>query len=207
MSITIQNIEIPSYAGVTIRNQLFQQEGNKRLIVLLPGRGYAVTAPLLHYCLHIGMDNGFDVLRVEYGFQIAQTDLPSENIPDIQQESVLAVRKALKTGRYDELVVVGKSLGTPIAAMIANEHSPNIPTKCVLLTPIQRCHELVTVPTLAVIGTDDAAYAPDLAVGTQLVQWKVYDGLNHSLEKTGDLAASLAILPDIVQSCADFIIK
>ena len=176
MSVTIQNIEVPSYAGVTIRNQLFQQEDNKRLMVLLPGRGYTVTAPLLHYCLHIGMDNGFDVLRVEYGFQIAQTDLPYENIPDIEQESALAVRKAHAMRQYEELVVVGKSLGTPIAAMIANEHSSHMPTKCVLLTPIQRCHELVTVPTLAVIGTDDAAYAPDSAVDTQLVKWKVYDG-------------------------------
>ena len=206
MSVWVESVAIPSYAGVTIRNQLYQKVGNKKLMVLLPGRGYTIAAPLLYYNFKLGWSNGYDVLRVEYGFHVAQSALAQDNIPDITQESTLAVEKALEADDYEELVIVGKSLGTPIAALIANQHP--ITTKCLLLTPIQSSHKIVEkAPTLAIIGTSDPLYDAEATVDTDWVTWKVYPDLDHSLEKRGDLNASLAILPDIIQTCADFILR
>jgi len=202
---TVTLIEVPSYAGVTIRNTLFQRAGNTRLMVLLPGRGYTVAAPLLHYSFNIGWNHGYDVLQVSYGFHAAQSSLNVEDMPAIHQESVQAVTQALEAGAYAELVLVGKSLGTPIAAMLANQQPTA--TKALLLTPIQKCYQLVkATPTLAVIGPADRVYEGGMAVDTDIVTWKVYEGLDHSLEKPGDLAASLAILADIMQTCATFIV-
>ena len=202
MTFKVQPIAIKSYAGVTIQNTLAGERG-KRLAVMLPGLGYSVEAPLFHYLIKIIWATGDDVLLVKYGFQVAQTDYTPLNQADITQESQQSITKALENG-YDELIIIGKSLGTPMASIFANHFS--LTSKLILLTPIHNCHQLVeNTPTLAVIGTKDVRYEDGLAVDTDIVRWKVYDGLNHSLEAGKDVMASLQILPDIIQTCADFL--
>ena len=202
MVFNVQSIAIPSYAGVTIQNTL-AGEGGKRLVVMLPGLGYMVEAPLFHYLSKIIWATGDDVLLVKYGFQVAQSDYSPLNQAEITQESQQAITEALENG-YEELVIIGKSLGTPIATLFANHF--DLTRKLILLTPIQKCHKLVeNTPTLAVISTQDARYEDGLAVDTNIVRWKVYEGLNHSLEAGKDVMASLQILPDIIQTCADFL--
>ena len=204
MPFTVQPIPIESYAGVTIQNRS-AGESSQRLVVMLPGLGYTVDAPLFHYLSKVIWANGDDVLLVQYGFQVAQSDYDPLKQGDITQESLQAITTALEMGNYDDLVIIGKSLGTPMAALFANHF--DLTSKLILLTPIQNCHQLVEdTPTLAIIGTEDSRYADDLAIDTDILRWKVYEGLNHSLEASTDVMASLKILPDIIQTCAEFLL-
>lgn len=202
MPFEIHTIPVESYAGVTIQN-LLAGEGSQRLVILLPGKGYTVDAPLLHYLRNIAWANGDDVLSVKYGFQVAQSDYSPMNQAEITAESQQAIELALSHG-YDDLVIIGKSLGTPMAALLANHFEQC--SKLLLLTPIQKCHEMVErTPTLAVIGTADAAYNEATCVDNTLVRWKIYEGLNHSLEVPRNTIASLQVLPIIMQACSHFL--
>jgi len=202
MPFEINAIPVESYAGVTIQNQL-AGEGSQRLVVLLPGVGYTVYSPLFHYLRTIILSKGDDVLSVKYGFQVAQTDYSPMNQAEITAESQKAIEGALSRG-YDDLVIIGKSLGTPMAAVFANHFKQC--SKLLLLTPIQKCHDMVErTPTLAIIGTEDKWYNETAINDSMLVNWKIYEGLNHSLEVPGNAIASIQVMQIVMQACSYFL--
>lgn len=201
---SVQPIEIPSYADVTIQN-ILAGTGSSRLVVLLPGLGYTVDAPLFHYLRKIAWHNNCDTLSIKYGFQVAQSRYDPQYQGDITKESQQAIEVALKKG-YSELVIVGKSLGTPMAAILANRFSQT--NKLLLLTPIRDSHTIApNIETLAVIGTADPRYEDGLAVNTKNLRWKVYEGLDHSLEVRGDMLASIDIMRDVMGECQQFLLS
>jgi triacylglycerol esterase/lipase EstA (alpha/beta hydrolase family) len=203
MSFQSHRISIPSYTGLSVQQALIG-EGSKRLTVLLPGVGYFVDAPLLYYLREVAWQHDDDVLSVQYGFQVAQTDYQAEHQASITEESQNTIEEALKHGGYEELFLVGKSLGTPMAALFAN-HFPQA-KKVILLTPIQNCHQLIQkTDTLAIIGTGDSRYSTELAQDSPLVKWQVYEGLNHSLEMPDDYQTSLQKLSEIMKACESFL--
>jgi hypothetical protein len=203
LSFQSHSITIPSYAGITIRHEL-AGEGSKRLMVLLPGAGYFVDAPLLYYLREMAWQHGDDVLSVKYGFQAAQSDYQPEYQASITQESQQAIEAALEHGGYEELSLIGKSLGTPLAAIFAN-HFPQA-KKAILLTPIQNCHRLIQrADVLAIIGTGDSRYQEDEINATEFVRWKVYKDLNHSLEMPNDYEKSLRMLWKITKASERFL--
>ncbi len=197
-------IETPSSAGVTIHNRLHCQD-SATLLVLLPGRGYLVSHTILHLMSILGLNLGYDVLQVPYGFQVAQQDFAHEQIPLIRQECQQTLDEALKRG-YQSVVLVGKSLGTLLAASLAHEF-PQV-QKLILLTPVMNSTSMTgSLPALAIIGTADKAYKPAIVADTETLTWRVYEGLDHSLMVPGDMHTSLKILPDVVQSCEDFLLR
>jgi pimeloyl-ACP methyl ester carboxylesterase len=199
---SIHSIEISSCAAVTIQNML-AGTNSSRLVAMLPGLGYTVDAPLMHYLRKIAWHNNFDVLSIKYGFQVAQTRYEAQHQGAMTQESQQAIEQALAKG-YDELIIVGKSLGTPMAAMLGNQFPQT--TKLLLLTPIADSHKIApNIATLAVIGTADPRYDEGLAVDTDNLRWKVYEDLDHSLEISGDILASITIMRDIMETCQAFL--
>jgi acetyl esterase/lipase len=197
MPLSYTTIPIESPFGVTIQNTLAVQEPSSgKLMVLLPGRGYLNEHPVMHYTRMIGLQLGYDVLSLRYGFHLTGEDIVTERLPDVHQDAVNAITAALERS-YRELCIVGKSMGTPIAAV----HAASLKIlrlSLILHTPVRNAVDMVgEIPTLAVIGTGDALYDPAKAVDKSNVRWLVLDGLNHGLEKPGDWQASLRALHDI----------
>ena len=202
MSFEIHSIPVASYAGVTIQNSFITQ-GSKRLIVFLPGLGYTVHHPLFRSLRNIIMDNGDDLLLVQYGFQVAQSEYSLMNQADITAECRQAIELALEKG-YQEIIFIGKSLGTPLAAIFANEFEQTC--KAILLTPIQNSHTIIEkTSALAIIGTADSHYDETVCVDSALVSWRVYDDLNHSLEIPDKMIASIKVLRQIMGDCTHFL--
>lgn len=176
-----------------------------RLMVLLPGRGYTIDAPLMFYSRILGWHHGYDTLLVSYRFQVEKQDLTVDHLPHIHTETQQLVEAALAAGDYTEVVIVGKSMGTPIAATLATT-LPHV-RKLILLTPVRNSHTIAnTVPTLAIIGTNDAAYHDDLIDEHAHLRWRVFDDLDHSMLKAGDLTASTQALVHIMQACEEFLL-
>ena len=197
-------IETPSSAGVTIHNRLHSQESDL-LLVLLPGVGYLVSHTILHLMSILGLNLGYDVLQIPYGFQVAQDDFELDQIPLIRKECQQTLSEALERG-YQSVVLVGKSLGTLLAASLSQEF-PQI-EKLILLTPVMDSTSMTgSIPTLALIGTADNAYNPDNVQNSATLNWRVFEGLDHGLMVPGDVQASLKVLPDVVQACEDFLRK
>lgn len=195
-------IEVTTPSGLRVAHGLVAHDQPAGLLVMLPGRGYTCDLPLLHYLHKAASDIGYDVLSVWYGFQAAPpgTDMPM-TYESLNAEIDLAVGEAMKRG-YDRLLIAGKSMGTPLAALRARRAE-----RLILLTPIGTAAlDTGSTPTLAVIGTADQAYQPDQVQQTGAnVQWLVLDGLDHGLEKPGDFAASLDALRTVTQACVEFL--
>lgn len=205
MAIQHSSIETESKFGTTAHHLLSTQEGGSdKLLIILPGRGYTTEHPLLYYLRSAALQLGYDVLSVQYGFQAAQIDVTIENMPYIQDDVQQAVKSVLARG-YRKICIAGKSLGTPLAAELARSIT-DAQVSLLLLTPIGAAAQgLGAIPALAVIGTADAAYSADMIKDDDYLTWRVFEGLNHSLELRGDWRASLAVLPEIIGACAAFL--
>jgi hypothetical protein len=203
-------IDIQSSLGVTVRNLFIYHEPiSPQLMILLPGRGYTCNHPVLHYTRRLGLDRGFDVLSMAYGFQVANVELEARDMGGLEDEVTQATQQVLKRD-YERVCIVGKSLGTPLAAQLARELQPTMDSiSLILLTPVGGAlHGLGDLRTLAIIGTGDPLYAPEMVEATkdgdQFV-WQVFDGLNHGLEMPDDWQASIQALNDIIAACDAFL--
>lgn len=201
----VTNIPIESAFGLTLHHDYYASDvRSDKLMILLPGRGYTIDSPLFHYIRPIGIQYGYDILSIRYAIHVTKVENWITRIADIHSDTQKAIEQVLEHN-YQTVCVVGKSLGTPIAATIANQL--DAPNKSVLmLTPIQSAMSLLTdIRALAIIGTSDPAYDPDMIVETDTQSWLVLDDLNHSLEYKNDRDKSLDILKQILSTCESFI--
>lgn len=175
-----------------------------RLLVLLPGRGYTNEMPLLYGLRMVGVQHGWDTLSVTYGFHAQPEQEPGDLNAEVRD---VLTHEGLKRD-YRYVCLAGKSLGTPLAIRAAQlnlaEH-----TSFILLTPVVDSHAQVQgMPTLAIIGTADRAYSPELVESTRQspnVQWKTVERADHSLEIPGDWRQSLQILTEVMADCEAFL--
>ncbi|MGQ9888816.1 MAG: alpha/beta hydrolase [Aggregatilineales bacterium] len=210
MSVEITTLTHTSPFGPTMTTLFFRHvQPAERLLVLLPGRGYTVNHPVLFHLLYLALENGWDALPVSYGFQMSGGDFRPEQFPLLQEDVALATAPALASG-YRRLCVAGKSMGTSLAVDLARSAKADS-VSLILLTPVGGVMQALDgIPTLAVIGTNDPLYSPDVVRLTESdahVDWRVYDGLNHSLIVEGDWRASLAALREIMDVCEWFLGK
>lgn len=209
MAQVTQIIKVNSGFGVTTHNVYTYHDAPRtnRLMIQLPGRGYTTNHPVLHYLRHMGLQRGYDVLSVAYGFQSANIELTPENIPYLQQDVAEAVRPVFQRG-YEHITVIGKSMGTPLAAELARKIATD-EVSLIQLTPIGGAmHGLGDIRTLAIIGTADSLYSAEVVAAfdrSPTVSWRVFEGLNHSLEHENNWEKSLDALRDVTSACAEFL--
>ena len=203
---SLELIEVESPFGITVRHRFhLHQPQSDKLMVILPGRGYTVNHPVLSYVGQMAYENGYDVLPVQYGFQVSG-DLDVSQIPLLQQDVQLATEPVLKRD-YREICVVGKSLGTPLAIDLA-QSVPAAVVSQILLTPIGAAMQPAgDTRTLAIIGTADSLYAPELVSDSQSTTWRVFENLDHGLIDDSDWRYSLDCLNDIIAACETFLQK
>lgn len=205
MSLQFSTIDTPSRFGMTIRHPFAAQEGGSdKLLILLPGRGYTVDHPLLYMLRKAALQSGWDVLSVQYGFALADRDLDAESISSVQEDVDAATAPVLARG-YTQVCIAGKSLGTPLAAELGRRLTAER-VSLIMLTPIGGATQgLGHLRTLAVVGTADPLYMPDMVTDEPHIQWLVIEGVNHSLEHKDDWRASLKVLSEVTGVCAAFL--
>lgn len=208
MPIETVTIPVRSRFGVTVYNQLLAHDpAADKLLVMLPGRGYTCNHPVLHYLRRAALALSYDVLSVEYGFQVANAEFDANSMALIQEDVEAALRPALARG-YRRVCIAAKSLGTALAGELART-LPDDAVSLLLLTPIGGALQgLGRTPTLAVFGGADSLYTPEMAAafdGHPNVSCRVFDGLNHALEVKASWRDSLATLPDIIAVCEEFL--
>ncbi|MBI5670953.1 MAG: hypothetical protein HZC41_23415 [Chloroflexi bacterium] len=208
MVVETVTIPVQSRFGVTVYNSLLAHDpASDRLLVLLPGKGYTCHHPVLYYLRRAALALGYDALSVEYGFQIANAELDANSVAWMQADVEAALRPVLVRG-YRRVCIAAKSLGTALAGELARM-LPEDSVSLLLLTPIGGALQgLGSIPTLAVFGAADALYTPEVAAaytGHPTIVCRVFDGLNHSLEMKGSWRESLAVLPEIIAVCEDFL--
>jgi hypothetical protein len=201
---SIQSIVVESPFGVTVRHRFHVHEPESdQLMVILPGRGYTINHPVLSYLGQMAYENGYDVLPVQYGFQTSG-DLDPAQIPLLQQDVRVATEPVLKRN-YREICVAGKSLGTPLAIDLAQSVKAAVVSQ-ILLTPIGPAMQAAgDIRTLAIIGTADPLYAPELVGSNDVTTWRVLENLDHGLIDESDWRYSMDSLKEIIAACEAFL--
>jgi hypothetical protein len=214
---TIEPLEILGYCGLSIPNSMVRiGAGASRLAVIFPGLRYTTSMPGCYYPSLAMLGKGADVLKVDYEYSKAEF----QELPDREQSRWIAadasavIRAALSNGKYEEITLIGKSLGT-IALTFLLAAEPALPrADFIWLTPVLKSPLVRQAMMfrrhhgLFVIGTADTQY--DESLLAEVVQSTggeslVLPGVDHGLEIPGDVTGSIRAMETIVQKIDDFV--
>lgn len=212
----LSSLDIVGHKKQQVPNTFIAQpQPTTHLAVILPGYRYPVEMPPLYYVARILLEQGADVLRVEYAYYRSDFLQQSESEQDqwISNDVFAACEAGLSQRSYEKITLVGKSLGT-----IAIGHLLSDPrfqqAACVWVTPLLTVEwlrsriEQTRPRSLFIIGTADRFYKPELLNHLKTVtngQTCILEGADHGLEIRGDIPGSLAALNQIVVATQEFL--
>ena len=176
-----------------------------KLCVLFPGIGYTVDKPLLYFSQELALSRGFEVRHVEYH------GLPQiKGLDDTDAVKLQAYNMAVKQAKEcladvnwdecDEVLFVGKSIGTIVAAALAEITPYKGEIKFVYFTPLSFTFKYAKPESGPVFtGTADPWVEHDEIIkkAAELnLPCYTYEDANHSLI-TGDVTRAIEILKEV----------
>jgi predicted alpha/beta-hydrolase family hydrolase len=170
-------------------------EGDRgRCAVVLPGVRYFSQAPLLWFAREAAQAAGWSVLELS-------ERAPSDEEPfDWMRDRA---ERALDAAGEGTVAVIGKSLGSAAAPLVAERGLP-----AVWLTPLLVRPEVaaaVRAPALLVGSSADPTWANGEHSGGDSVEVLEFAGLDHSLQVEGDPLASLDVLRQVTERIRAFL--
>ena len=212
----LSSLDVIGYKNQRVPNTfIIRPDPTEHLGIILPGYRHSADMADLHYAGRILLEQGADLLRVEYA--LYQTDFLTQ--PESEQDKwistdVFAVcNLGLAHRSYKKITLVGKSIGTiAMGHLLADGRFQG--ATCVWSTPILTVEWLCsrieqTHPhSLFIIGTADKFYKPDILKHLENVtkgRAVVIEGANHGLEIPDDISKSLVALNQIVQALQKFL--
>lgn len=202
---------VKSYFGVTLESKVISQ-GSDVLVALLPGMGYTLDMPLMEYSKDLSLNIGFDVLRIEYGFQASRKEFKSdEEMRIVIEESFEILKKSLDS-RYKRIIFIGKSIGTfiqrKLETKLEDEKFDGVITN-IYLTPIDKTVELgLKDNSLAVVGSLDPLISKENREKIKMnnsIEYMEIENTGHSLDIKGDTIKSIEILKEIMIKEKEFL--
>ncbi|MCI7129959.1 MAG: alpha/beta hydrolase [Lachnospiraceae bacterium] len=182
----------------------------KKLAVVFPGIGYTNDKPLLYYSRKLAEEQGYEVICTGYH------DLP-EKIRGNEEKMIQAGRMAfeqceelLKNIDFtvcDEILFIGKSIGTVIAAQYADTYAPM--ARLVLYTPLEATFFSDIKDAIAFIGEADPWSDLDEVkrlAAKKTVPLYTYSGCNHSLECSSQ-RKNIKILGEVMELTEEYMVK
>ncbi len=173
-----------------------------KLALFFPGIGYHADKPLLYYSRKIAAQLGYETMAVPYGgFEkgVKGSAQKMEAAFYSAFEQAEEILKDVNYEKYEEILLISKSVGTVVSAAYAQRHG--LATKNVYYTPVEATFRFEPQPGIVFHGTNDGW------VETNLVRNEcekrgfplhIIKDANHSLE-TGDAAADIRILAQVME--------
>ena len=165
----------------------------KRLAVFFPGIGYTVDKPLvdkplMYYSRRLAEKHGFEICLLPY------SGFPKKVKGDkakMQESYKIALKQAkemlsdIDFEDYDDILFVGKSIGTIVAAKIASKSSVQEPIRFIFYTPLEETFSFPVQDAIVFTGSADpwvdAGRIPALCKELG-IPCSVIPNANHSLE-------------------------
>lgn len=179
-----------------------------KLAIFFPGIGYTNDKPLLYYARKIARSHEYEEICIEYH------DLPGKVQGDkerMMQAVSIAYKQACERlasvdfSAYDEILMVGKSIGTVLVTRYCYEH--NVKARMILYTPVEATFDVEIPDAIAFIGSQDPwsdfLEVQKLAI-TRGVNLTMYPYCNHSLE-CGNAHKDILTLNEVMYLTEDFI--
>ena len=211
----LSSLDIVGYKNQPVPNTFIASPNPTRhLGIILPGYRYPAEMAPLHYAGRVMLEQGADVLRVDYAYNRTDFTKQSENKQAewISTDVFAACETGLSQRSYKKITLAGKSLGTiAMGHLLADERFQK--AACIWLTPILAVEwlrsriEQFRPRSLFIIGTEDQFYKPDHLKHLEAVtngRAVVIEGVDHSLEIPGDIQKSLRALNQMVEAFQEF---
>jgi hypothetical protein len=168
-----------------------------RCAVVLPGVRYFSQAPLLWFAGEAAEARGWSVLEL------------SERAPGDQEPFAWMrdrAERALGATEAGTIVVIGKSLASAAAPLVAERGLPAVWLTPLLVRPeIVRALAAASAPALLVGSRADPSWSDgELPQGDALEVLEL-EGLDHSLQVEGDPLASLDVLRQVTERIGAFL--
>jgi hypothetical protein len=218
--INVSPLEFTGFKGQNVIGTMHKHTPETdRLAIIFPGYGYTCDRPLLHYSMQEMLNQGVDVLQVNYEFS---------NKPGFWQsgeetraiwfgsDAKAAMRTVIDTGNYREFTLIGKSLGSLAIGHIATVMPELENARILIFTPLLTNPKFVKQilefngKTLLVTGTEDSFHTPKsletVRSGREMEIIEIESG-NHSLEIEGDILRSLDVLNMVMKGVIEFLSK
>lgn len=186
----------------------------KGLMITFPGDHYGVDGPALYFPNKLMDRAGWDTLMLTYGYQSRSENFALDKIPEIMGECSAVVRMLLEARTYPKIVLLGKSLGCGVVAFLCQSEPKLAEASSVYLTPpvgtagFDPLFSETNQPSLLVIGSEDRFYEEGALEKLQHqrdFEWLLLHGLTHSLDKPGDIRASLRAIEMITERIVKFV--
>jgi hypothetical protein len=167
--------------------------------VVLPGRLYGPTAPLLMYAGDVAERRGITVHRHTWSAPPYASDDPGI-VPWVEAEVT-----PLLDNLAGRPLLIGKSLGSHATGLAAARSLPAVWLTPLLTLPwVAAALERASAPFLLVGGTADEAWDADLAYRLTPHVCSVR-GADHGMYVPGPLTDSIAVLARVVTAIEDFL--
>lgn len=161
-----------------------------RLAVFFPGIGYTVDKPLMHYSRRLAAGLGYDVKPLPYsGFPPKILGDAGKKLAsfEIALNQSLEMLSETDLNSYEDILFVGKSIGTIVAAKIASESPARGRIRLILYTPLEETFSFPLGKAVAFTGTDDPWVGKEKSRIAALcaqrgIPCRMIPGGNHSLE-------------------------
>ena len=174
---------------------------------LFPGIGYTCVKPLLYYAGKLAATRGYEVIPVQYGGFPERVKGDAEKMRasfDIAFTQTEMILERVDWDACDDIVFIGKSIGTVAACRYAREH--HIRARQVLFTPLAETFDYVGTDAVAFHGTADP-WAETAAIRRACerlgIPLYLTSEANHSLE-TGDVRTDLETLASVMDVVGRF---
>ena len=201
--------------GIPVSYSYLQPESSSdTLVILLPGYGYTNDSPMFRYTTALCLENGLNVLEVNYNYRDERYDSVDVSVA-IVDDVRLVIDQVLQSHSFNEYIIIGKSLGT---IAMASELTRNVfhDAKLVWLTPLLKRDDVYEGMLthkgnqLVLMGTADQHYVLERIQNLEhltLTELEIVERMNHSLEYTGDTYQSLRLLETLLKRVEQFIMS
>ena len=182
-----------------------------KLAVVFPGIGYTVDKPLLHYSRRLAADAGYEIKLLPYAGFPKKVKGDKGRMADSYRIALEQSKEMLSEtdfSVYEEILFIGKSIGTIVAAQLASESPVSSRIRLVLYTPLKETFSFPFGEALVFTGSADPwVQSPDeipQACREREIVCHVIPDANHSLE-TGDVQRDIRNMQGIMEKTGRFI--
>jgi hypothetical protein len=176
---------------------LLHEGDPERCVVVLPGVRYFSQAPLLWFAREAALAAGWSALELS-------ERAPAQGDPfEWMHERAASAVAATDAGR---VVVLGKSLASAAAPLVAERNLPAIWLTPLLVRPdVVSALKATQAPALLVGSTADPSWADGERPDNDVLEIVEHDGLDHSLQVERNPLASLDVLREVTQRVSAFL--
>ncbi len=185
-----------------------------RLAVIFPGIGYTADKPLLHYSRRIAERFGYETRIVPYsGFpkKVKGDKDKMRRSCEIALAQADEFLSALDLEPYEDVLFIGKSIGTVVAAAIAAKSPEKGKIRSIIYTPIEETFSNPLGEAIVFTGSGDpwvggeSSAIPEVCLKQGIPCFVIHDA-NHSLE-TSDPLMDIGTLQEVMVQTFAFIQK